>query len=120
VLAGAVGVLIFFIFGIAGYHRWWDPARADGQRVWEFVLADADETQCIRVSGEPGGQQLVLDPAALRGLAPICGGVTHFFECRARARDATSWLRLVGSPYWLPEAVLRPRTGMSSRGLPNC
>lgn len=118
-LTGATVTLVLIVVGIAGYVRWWDP-RNEGVRLWEFLLADVTETQCIRVSGEPGGEPLVLAPSTNSELAPICGGATHFFECRSEDDDGVPWLRLAGSRYWLPEDVLRPRVGSSTGRLPAC
>lgn len=118
-LVGAVALLCVFVAGIGGYIRWWDPAHRSG-RAWEFVLDGASETECLNVSGEPGGPPLILDPTANRALAPICGGAAFSFECRGRATDGSTWLRLEGSRYWLPEANLRPRAGSSERRPPSC
>jgi hypothetical protein len=67
--------MLLILVGVAVYVRWWDPADV-GVRAWEFVLRDATETQCIRPSGEPGGEPRVLAPDANHALAPICGGAT--------------------------------------------
>ena len=118
-LAAVIGLLLLLLVGFAGYVRWWDPTDIR-VRPREFVLADATETQCVRVSGEPGGEPLVLAPNSARGLAPICGSAAYLFEWRGHANDGSAWLRLAGSSYWLPEALLRPRVGTSARGLPDC
>jgi hypothetical protein len=100
--------------GLIAYRR----RGSSRQWTWEFDLTDAGEAQCINVSGEPGGPPFLFDPNGLRGLVPICGGSTHSFSYRSSASDGTTWLRLAGTNYWVPESTLRPRAGSSAHGLP--
>jgi hypothetical protein len=120
-LFGANVVLLLGLLVAAGYVRWWDPNDDTSPvPVGEFVLDAASETQCVNVSGEPGGEPLLLAPDADRPLAPICGAATHTFDCRSPDTDGEMWLRLAGSNFWLPAEMLRPRVGSSVDELPAC
>jgi hypothetical protein len=83
------------------------------------VVRDATEVQCIGVNGEPGGAELNMDAAA-RPLQGVCGGNTYLMDCRESLEDGSSWLRLAGTQFWVPESALRSRTGASNDGLPDC
>lgn len=118
-LAGTIFVLVLLILGAAGYSRWWDSSRA-GPRSWDLVLRNASEADCVSVSGEPGGEPLLLAPRANAELAPVCGSLAYPFECQSEDGRGTPWLRLAGSGYWLPAQLLRPAVGSREGDLPAC
>jgi hypothetical protein len=115
----AIITLVAFIVGIGAYNLHFDPSRGEAKHLWAVVLNAPSDDQCLWVSGEPGGQQLYLD-SLNRPLAPLCGGMTHFVECRQRLDDQSSWLRLAGGLYWVPEPAVRPPRGGSALALPGC
>lgn len=118
-LSAALGCLVVFVLGIAAYNLRFDPSRAAGTRVWEFVLDGASEVECLKLHGEPGGEELSLGPGGAP-LAPVCGGTTYYVECDQTLEDGSNWLRLAGSRYWLPATAMRARAGASTDGLPSC
>jgi hypothetical protein len=118
-LSGALGCVVVFVLGLAAYNLRFDPSRASGTRVWEFVLDGASEVECMKVYGEPGGQQITLGPGGTP-LAPICGGTAHYVECHQTLDDGSDWYRLASSRYWLPASAVRPRAGSSVDGLATC
>jgi hypothetical protein len=86
---------------------------------YKLVLAGAEETQCLQVSGEPGGKELYLDKTN-HELAPLCGGNSYSFECKIVLKDGSEWLRLEGGNYWAPAAAFRPTIGVDVGELPRC
>jgi hypothetical protein len=117
-LWGSLLGLVVFVAGTWSYSTWWDPASR--REAVEFVLRTDDETSCLRLSGEPGGSQLVLAPGTARGLAPLCGGNSYPFDCKVTLREGDTWLRLAGTRYWAPASALRPRNGLDRRDVPDC
>lgn len=116
-LWGAVAGLMAFIVGAWVYSSWFDPSKAE--HMYMLVLANADETQCVRVSGEPGGQEIYLDQAN-HGLAPLCGGNSYPFECKVSLPNETEWIRLAGGRYWAPLALFRPISGAGRVDMRRC
>ena len=118
-LAWALTIVVAFLLGVAAYNLRFDPTRDDGTRLWEYVVRDYSEVQCLPLRGEPGGAEVALDVVD-RPLQGLCGEHTHYVECRETLPDGSTWLRLAGMRYWVDERDMRPRAGSSDEGLPDC
>jgi hypothetical protein len=86
---------------------------------FEFMLRTSDEAAYLRPSGEPGGAPLTLG-AGGGPLEPLHGGTTYRFTCKEESDDGSTWLRLESQFYWVPEEVVRPRTGEVVKDMPSC
>jgi len=95
---------------------YWQLRRPASQAPIALYTVDGTEVQELLPSGEPGGSQLRL------GTTPLYGGSTYEFECQTVVTDSADrvWLRLVGSRYWYPLALLHPPEGVRIRDLPPC
>lgn len=107
-LGWALGAVLLVLAGSWLYPQF----QKEDFRPRYYVLSDAEEAQCMKVSGHPGGEPLDLAPQ-------LCGGQPYAVECETDV-DGSTWLRLfTDPPYWIPAFAVEPASSADAR-LPGC